>query len=116
VPCPADKQVLYQAQSYCQATVEEVSQTALGTGTRVVVRDGTVMAVEGSVATLTGMGTCPPGYWCTPELWVSIKVDFSGLPRVPDVWDALELYGVTAGGTLVPDGYAVLASCDPDYC
>ena len=110
--------MLYNSLWYCKASVSAVKATAYGTGKRVMLTGVSVTARTTSTVTVAGLEwpVCPPGKFCGASATVvSLTVPWSGTVR-PAVRTVVDLYGVTAAGTVTPVGYIASADCYIDWC
>lgn len=108
--CPGGPAMLFEEQWYCPGSTSGVDRTAYGTGARIVLTDVTVVAVSATTARVSRCWT--PGYFCGASLDSGAAVSLSGLAGRPDRGDILDVFGVTATGSLVATGYVTKGHTD----
>ena len=102
--CTGGSAVLFQEQWYCPGGSAGINRTAYGIGARIVLTDVTVTGIAGTTATVSRCAT--PGYGCGASIGdSSAAVSLAGISGRPTRGDILDVYGVTATGSLVATGY-----------
>ena len=107
--------VQFAGEGYCPAHLSYVRATAYGLGRRVVLQGVQVTAVNGATITVEGGSPCyPADVFCGATL-AAVPVTFPAGVRMPSYGDFVNVYGVTAAGSLNAVGHEFLFWCDPSW-
>jgi len=110
--------VVFNGGSYCPVSIPQVRATAHGTGARVALMSVTVSEVTAGTVTVAvwALPPCPPDKYCGATMTLqSVTVSWQGAGR-PAYGDVLNLFGLTAPGSLTPAGYIKTGYCPIDMC
>ena len=107
--------VQFAGEGYCPAHLSYVRATAYGLGHRVVLQGVQVTAVNGATITVEGGSPCYPADTFCGATLAAVPVTFPAGVRMPSYGDFVNVYGVTAAGSLDAVGHEFLFWCDPSW-
>ena len=107
--------VQFAGEGYCPAHLSDVRATAYGLGHRVVLQGVQVTAVNGATITVEGGSPCYPADTFCGATLAAVPVTFPAGVRMPSYGDFVNVYGVTAAGSLDAVGHEFLFWCDPSW-
>ena len=107
--------VQFAGEGYCPAHLSYVRATAYGLGHRVVLKGVQVTAVNGATITVEGGSPCYPADTFCGAILAAVPVTFPTGVRMPSYGDFVNVYGVTAAGSLIAVGHEFLFWCDPSW-
>ena len=107
--------VQFAGEGYCPAHLSYVRATAYGLGHRVVLQGVQVTAVNGATITVEGGSPCYPADTFCGAILAAVPVTFPTGVRMPSYGDFVNVYGVTAAGSLIAVGHEFLFWCDPSW-
>ena len=80
-----------------------------------VLRSVTVVGRTGTTVTVEGGPSClPPATICGATI-PTVNASFAGQSTVPADGDVIDLFGITASGSLSATGYIFRSHCNPDF-
>ena len=104
--------VQFEGKAYCPAHRSYRRATACGLGHRVVLQGVQVTAVNGATITVEGGLPCFPADGFDGATMAAVQVTFSVGVRMPTYGDFVNVYGVTAAGSLDAIAHEFLFWCD----
>ena len=107
--------VQFEREGYCPAHRSYIRATACGLGYRIVLQGVQVTVVNGASITVEGgLPSFPADGFCGATL-EAVQVTSSAGVRMPSHCDFVNVYGVTAAGSLDAIAHEFLFGCDPSW-